>query len=417
VAQKILYKLLGDNFEVLKKSIFELKMADRVRYFLEQSVAELDDLRKKELFTKQELAMIMRRRTDFEHRINGRSARSKDFLRYSEYEMNVERLRLKRTKRLGGKNEGGPTISDWAGPRRILFIFERATTKFAGDIPLWLQYLEYAKQQSAIHVINKVFTCMLQLHPTKPKLWILAAKREADDNASMKAARSLMQRGLRFNRDSTLMWYEYTKLELIYVSKILARRKLLGLKAVEEEKQLDEQVEHITLPEASTEESIQTDLKSLPDADISMLGNAETNPALRGDVALAIYDAAVETMPSQAKKFAFSLEILDLFDSFPDLDRQHICRHVIEFVDLNIGSPETNLLAITLPLRHTSHDDPSFPDMLKLTIALFNKDSKSPELKRLLRDHLNEKYMERELTPCLDENIKLVLSLFLKRLS
>ena len=111
------------------------------------------------------------------------------------------------------------------------------------------------------------------------------------------------------------MWIEYAKLELIYVCKILARRKLLGLvteaqqKAHEEDearelakKRKDEAnarddlaggADTVQLPsdDEDVENAAKAELKSLPDADMSMLGNADTNPALRGDVALAIYDA------------------------------------------------------------------------------------------------------------------------------
>lgn len=49
-------------------------------------------------------------------------------------------------------------MSDWAGRRRVFFIFDRGTKKFAGDIGLWLEYIDYAKQQKAVNVLAKVFT-------------------------------------------------------------------------------------------------------------------------------------------------------------------------------------------------------------------------------------------------------------------
>ncbi|ANB13771.1 Utp6p [Sugiyamaella lignohabitans] len=402
-------------------------MSDKVRFYLEQSVAELEDLRKKELFTKQELAVIMRKRTDHEHRISGRTVKPRDFLKYAEYEINVERLRKKRVKRLGNKDVGGKSgISDWAGPRRIMFIFDRSTKRFPGEIQLWLQYLEYAKQQKAIHVINKIFTTMLQLHPTKPKLWILAAKHESDENASMKAARYILQRSLRFNYDSELLWYEYIKLELIYVSKILARRKLLGLDLDTEEQQAqkeqdeeDEESEaHIELPDIK--EQVKDDLKALPEADMSMLGNPQTNPALRGDVALAIYDASMERAKTVDAKYDFSLKIIELFDSFIDLDRAHLSKHVIDYLSHTQASPKTLFLSTTLPVRYVSHDDPTFPDMIKLMITKYNKslslEEKTPELKQHLREFLTSKYLEPTLEPALDQNIRLVLQSFTKKL-
>jgi len=68
-------------------------MAEKIRYYLEQSVPELEDLQRKKLFAKNEITMIMRRRTDFEHRIQGRGTKPRDFLKYAEFETNLEKLR------------------------------------------------------------------------------------------------------------------------------------------------------------------------------------------------------------------------------------------------------------------------------------------------------------------------------------
>jgi len=37
------------------------------------------------------------------------------------------------------------------------------------------------------------------------------------------------ERGLRLNRDLHQLWYQYFKLELIYVEKIKAHRRILGI--------------------------------------------------------------------------------------------------------------------------------------------------------------------------------------------
>lgn len=367
--------------------------------------------------------MIMRKRTDFEHRINSRGSKPRDFLRYAEYEINVENLRKKRVARLIGKADSiKKSISDWAGPRRIMFIFDRGSRKFVGDIPFWLQYLQYAKQKESVKVISKIFTSLLQYHPTKPKVWLMAAKYEMDHNASMKAARSIMQRGLRFNQDSTLLWLEYAKLELLYVSKILTRRKLLGIMKDENE-QLDEQGEgHVQLPAMDSQDLINNDLKTLPEADMSMLGTPETNPALKGDVALAIYDAATESMmkrehtSNQESIIQLSEQFLELFDLFGDLDRHYLCRHITTYlINKYSTNSEVGLLDACLSIRHSSHDSPHFPDLLNLVVIKYAKLLKSCEkseqlkIKQLFREKFAAKYLDGELVPPLDDNIRKVL--------
>lgn len=405
----------------------------------------------------------MRRRTDFEHRIASRGVKPKDFLRYVEYEKNVDKLRLKRVARLGITddlsddetpaeiNVKGQGISAYAGQRRILFIFERGVRKFTGDMNLWLHYIQYAQEQKTINVLTKIYTRMLQLHPTKPAVWIMAAKYEVETNAAIRAARSIMQRGLRFNSTAEIMWTEYAKLELIYVCKILARRKLLGLVTEAQQKadidneealalkkrkmeqlardNVAEGADSIALP--SDDEDLETaakeELKALPDADMSMLGNPETNPALRGDIALAIFDAAIPsftqyiTREDDKKKAILSIsqKFLSLFDSFTEgVDSQYLCNHVIGYLVNTFPAPlepEVAILDVLLPIRNVNHDKPDFPDALKLVINSYNQYMKVTYLKNqparlqlalLLKNYLQNRFNS---VSDIEPNVALVL--------
>ncbi|CAG8688995.1 17119_t:CDS:2, partial [Dentiscutata heterogama] len=199
-------------------------MAETVQYYLEKMVPELEDYERKELFSKQEIKSIIRKRTNFEYSLKKRPCQKDDFLKYIEYEMNLEKLRKKRKERLGKTS-----ISDYAIIRRIYHIFDRAVIKFKGDIPLWLQYIEFAKSTGAGKLLGKIFGSALQLHPTKPLFWIHAAKWEFEANANITASRALLQRSLRLNPSSIQLWHEYFKLELVYIEKIKSRRKILGI--------------------------------------------------------------------------------------------------------------------------------------------------------------------------------------------
>ena len=65
--------------------------------------------------------------------------------------MNLAALRRKRVQRLRIKPRS------YFSQRKIFFIFERATRKFCGDVGLWMQYIEFAKKESASRVLLKVF--------------------------------------------------------------------------------------------------------------------------------------------------------------------------------------------------------------------------------------------------------------------
>ncbi|EGW30893.1 U3 snoRNP protein [Spathaspora passalidarum NRRL Y-27907] len=379
-------------------------MAEKVRYYLEQSIPELEDLKRKGLFDKHEITMIMRRRTDFEHRIQGRGSKPRDFLKYVEFEGNLEKLRKKRYNRLNkvGLVETKPSISDWAGVRRIMFVFDRATRRYPGDTELWSHYLQFAKENGAIKVIYKVYSRLLQLQPRNVDAWLSAAKYEFEENANAKGARVLFQRGLRLNPESLELWLSYAQFELTYISKLLARRKVLGLitekqqqEALESEQDKlaksitesalgddndDFNADKIELPTAA---EMKDELNHLPEADMNMLGNPETNPALKGDVALTIFDLCVpsilKTIPEystvinpQDKVFEIVERFLSLIDKFEDLNRDYLMLHVLNYVQKeNPQDLRTLFIDITLPIRNVSRTSENLAEALQLSVNKF----------------------------------------------
>ena len=71
----------------------------------------------------------------------------------------------------------------------------------------------------------------LQVHPRNAGLWIMAASWEFETNNNTNAARVLLQRALRVNKHVKQLWIEYFRMEMLYVSKLNERRKMLGLKS------------------------------------------------------------------------------------------------------------------------------------------------------------------------------------------
>ncbi len=439
-------------------------MSDKVRYYLEQSVPELEDLLKRKIFDKKEINQIMRKRTSFEHRIQGRGSKPNDFLKYIEFENNLEELRKKRISRLKKTPNSGiilkKSISDWSGPRRIFFIFERSIKKYSGDLEIWRNYLNYCKKNSSVKKTYNVYSKLLKLHPRKIEFWISAANFEIVDNSNIQGGRILLQRGLRFNEESLKLWLEYAKLELIFVSKLLVRRRILGLLTESQQKaqlEKEQQVQNEKLQEDDKfnideeevsgfidtpiidDDELKSELKTLPDVDINMLGDVESNPALKGDVALAVFDSALpvlikykhELNPHKSLSeitLNIATSFLELFDSFKELNRGYLCQHIIEYLTATIpNNGHVLFLHVTLPLRHVEISSSSFPDALKLVInnyngyfvlkSKFKNQSESDEYKSL-------ENMSQELTiyfnkileeSSLDSNIEIVIKSLLKK--
>lgn len=377
-------------------------MASTIRYYLEQSVPELEDLTKKGLFERKEITMVMRRRTDFEHRIQGRGATPRDYLKYAAFEINLERLRIKRYLRLNTANlvDTKPSLSDWAGFRRIVFVFDRAVRRFPGNLDIWAEYIKFVREKDAVKVVYRVYAKLLQLQPRNVDAWLLAAKYEFEENANAKGARDLYQRGLRFNPESTRLWMSYAQFELTYVAKLLARRKVLGLltdKQQQDDLQLQQAERESRLASTAVdvdgveenheiialgdddEDELKLHLHTLPEADLNVLGNPDLNPVLRGDVALAIFDLCVaellKDVPAdvrQTKVLDIASDFLAVVDQFDSLNRDHLYVHVLAYLQNSYpDSVRTKVLDITLPLRTVAVDDADLAELLQLAVNKF----------------------------------------------
>jgi U3 small nucleolar RNA-associated protein 6 len=281
--------------------------SDKARFYLEQSVPELKEYERKQIFSsvglplhrdhsradryQDEIASIARKRSNFEHKLNARGSQPSDYARYAEFEINVDSLRKKRVKRLKIKSV------NHTGQRRIFFILDRATRKFPGDVGLWMQQIELARRQKAYKKLSQILTRALRLHPTKPELWTYAAQFAVDEHADMTEARSYMQRGLRFCKSSKSLWLEYAKLELLYVAKINARREMLGLEgSIKPHRRNgsfnDADADVIDLPRLVAEDAGPTP-NSTDDVDEEALQKIDKTPALSGAIPIAIFDAAM----------------------------------------------------------------------------------------------------------------------------
>ena len=414
--------------------------SDKARYFLEQSIPELQELERKKIFThvrlvfpshckyslltrwQAEITSVTKKRSDFEHKLNARSSTPSDYARYAEYEMNLESLRKRRARRMGVKANGH------AGQRRIFFILDRATRKFHGDIGLWMQYIEYAKKQKSHKKVSQILTSVLRLHPTKPELWIYAANYAVEVQGNMAEGRSYMQRGLRFCNRSRKIWLEYAKLEMIYISKIAARRRILGLDENRHKHSLRayeaaDTADKLTLP-VITAEDINPDLQHDNLIDETNLASLSANPALSGAIPIAIFDAAFE----QFKDDTFGEQFFDMtvdFLGLPCLGR--ITHHVADsLLKMHPQSPVALACHIRQPAMSLEPASAAFPDALESTLDRLSpsinmlpatsgaKDCPHPRLTLVskiidaLSSYLRMKH--------LDSNIQVVLSSIVKRL-
>ncbi|KAH7085921.1 U3 small nucleolar RNA-associated protein 6-domain-containing protein [Paraphoma chrysanthemicola] len=334
--------------------------SDKARFYLEQSATELNELERKKIFTREEITSIAKKRSDFEHIINARGSHPSDYLRYIEFEKNVDALRRKRIKRLGVRYKG-------AGQRTIYFLYNRATRKFSGDLTLWMQYIDFARKDKAYKRLNDIFTSVARLHPTKPEIWVHAANYFMDTQADITNARSYMQRGLRFCKNSEYLWVEYAKLETIYVGKIAGRRKILGLdadhsKAQEAGDDGDGDVDMISLPQV-TAEDINPSLKQNDGVDEVALQNLASAPVLTGAIPLAVFDSAMKQFQGKPKVAERFFAMFAEFEQLSCIPR--ILQHVLEYLhQISPQSVDTAICEFRVRLFGRNPADPEFPPAL-----------------------------------------------------
>lgn len=266
-------------------------------------------------------------------------------------------------KRLGIKSAG------YTGQRRIFFILDRATRKFHGDINLWVQYIEYARQQKAHKKLSDIFTDALRIHPTSAELWIYAAKYAVDDHADMMQARGYMQRGLRFCKSSRKLWIHYAKLELIYIAKLVARQRILGLDKTIEPANAesgtsfdDPDADMITLPQI-TGEDINPSEDENNKADLTAIQNLGSSPALSGAITLAIFDSAMKNFNNDDR---FGREFYNMVLEFEDIPcMRKILGHVVDvMLAAKPTSRHTLICYIRFPTVGIRVTSPEFPRAL-----------------------------------------------------
>ncbi|OBA13744.1 uncharacterized protein OGAPODRAFT_83734 [Ogataea polymorpha] len=377
--------------------------------------------------------MIMRRRTDFEQRIAGRGSKPMDFLAYAQYEKNLEKLRRKRYNRMKPLIDTKPSVSDWASSRRIFFIFERGVNKFPKSMDLWSSYLKFARKNGSVKVVYSIYSKLLQLQPKNINVWFSAASYEFEQNRNVKSARNLFKRCVRFNPESSEVWQEFIKLELTYLSKLLLRRKLL--KIITEQQQIQDLKENEAgnfdgddMISLIPDTELNDELNKLPEMNIDVLGTAETNPVLKGDLVLAIFDVAVHAIQKNvqlsedkfAKVWDFCTRVLALIDNYDTLDRLYLANHVVEWLAHDHGHvPKVILLQLSLPLRYVQLGDAEFVNTLQSSVKTYQswatrakvEAAVKDEVKHLYTDYITQQYLSRA-----DGEVKQILTLLVKKL-
>lgn len=250
---------------------------------------------------------MVRKRTDFEHRVLSPGSRAPDFLAYAEWEARLESLRARRCARMGVRQ----LTHQHAAPARLSQLHERGVARDPGSVELWRSYLAHLARIGAAKRWRRVAARALRLHPQDAALWTLAGRRAAA-NGDMDGARAYFMRGCRFCR-GVEVWAEYARVEMEWLARVEARGKgRKAVAAVRAEQTVDEGDQIMLkdgeddddtegsedggdmIPDADRLAYKELERKSLRPkiADEDAVKKLEKSPALGGAIPRAIFDIA-----------------------------------------------------------------------------------------------------------------------------
>ena len=195
-------------------------MAEVVNRNVEAMLSELAECERKNIFDAAEVKMILKKRTQYEYRLQRRIVKKMDFLRYIQFELCVDRLRRNRCKlrRIAGSSSS----LDFGIVQRIHRLFRSATQKFKGDLNLWLEYIKFCQKGKSPKKLQQAVQDALKYHSYCDGLWVLAAKFEFEHD-NIDSARLSMVSALRMLPTSEKVWLEYFRMELLHVDKLRKR--------------------------------------------------------------------------------------------------------------------------------------------------------------------------------------------------
>lgn len=181
----------------------------------------------------------MKRRTEFELRVTGRTCTAADFLRYAEYEQRLEKLRKIRANKT--RSTGIPTVSTYSIPRHVTNLLSMATRRFPTNKTLWHALINHVKSITPISQkqVSKVLTSAIAAQPNDPEFWLVAIRwNERHEDAS--TTRKLIMRSLRFVKQNKEIWSAWIRLEIAFADKLRKRWGVLGIGQKGKEKAVPE---------------------------------------------------------------------------------------------------------------------------------------------------------------------------------
>ncbi|XP_039281293.1 U3 small nucleolar RNA-associated protein 6 homolog isoform X2 [Nilaparvata lugens] len=180
---------------------------------------ELELMEKLDLFTKDEIKTIKKKREDFEATLARHSSNKEDVLQYIESEVAI--LKTVRSRKLEKELPSNKSTIEYAIANRVKSLFNDAIRRYSDDVKIWISYVNFCKQIGLHSSGSQVFQQMLKYHSDKVGVFVLAANWELEECKNIEKARNHLQAGLHIHKDSEKLYIQLFRLELTSISKKL----------------------------------------------------------------------------------------------------------------------------------------------------------------------------------------------------
>jgi U3 small nucleolar RNA-associated protein 6 len=386
-------------------------VAEKARFYLERSVSQLREWEEKDIFSKEEIRTIVKKRNEFEHRVLSPGNTTNDWTSYAQWEVSLDTLRSKRCQRLNIRH----MTSAHASQNRVITIYDRAVGRHPGQIELWREYLGYLAKVKAAKRWRKAMTNALRMMPTDPGLWVMAGRRSAR-TGDMAGARGFFMRGCRFCTKDSKLWIEYARCEMDWLYKLEKKKKAAkpGVDVLQAEKPRDD--DELRLVDSDEDEDEEGGLLPEPSKaqakviDKQAAAQLQNNPALDGAIPMAIFDISRKQEYFQAEDAERFFVMVASFRELPVHSK--ISQHILSVMTEQYpNDPSTCNCHIRQPIIGVSPFTPDFPRSLRDVLQRL-QDSLVTTTDRAALEQKTVAWMDEYLAlEGLDEGIKTVLEL------
>ncbi|KAJ2944216.1 hypothetical protein O0L34_g18195 [Tuta absoluta] len=192
-------------------------MAEQVNQRIEEMINELEQMRRTNLYTEEEIKEISRKRKEFEYKVQRRVKEKEDYVQYIAYELALLEdisLRRKQHKLVEKKKD-----LEYAIAKRLNKLFKQFIYRFQNEVEIYFEYIKFCKSVGFDAAASGIIGQMLQMHGDKPKMWQMAAKWEWKEQDNLESARNFLIKGIHRHPESEILYLDLFEIELMLAAK------------------------------------------------------------------------------------------------------------------------------------------------------------------------------------------------------